>query len=458
MQSHFETRVANFISTHHLMTMGPLYLAALSGGADSVAMLLLLVRLGYRVEAMHCNFHLRGDESDRDEAFCRQLCQGHGIPLHVVHFDTHAYADLHKVSIEMAARNLRYTYFEQLRRDLHAEGVCVAHHRDDQVETVLLNLVRGTGLHGLTGMAPRRDHILRPLLSVSRADIVAWLEQQEQDFVTDSTNLVPDVQRNKLRLQAIPLLRTVNPAASDNIARTALRLAEAERVFNRALEEGEARATERLDDHGMPLLRISLSRLLEEPSPEYLLFRILQPLQFTPQQIEQISGRLSQLATGSEWRSPSHQLVADRGSLLAAPLPSSPLKPMKLPEGGNYVLPSGDRLKVSRMQVDADFQLVKDRMAACLDADLVAFPLTVRPVAEADRFVPFGMRGSKLVSDYLTDRKMSLIAKRRQLVVADASERIVWLVGERPDGRFTIGPHTAACLLLQFSGSSAQID
>ena len=131
---------------------------------------------------------------------------------------------------------------------------------------------------------------------------------------------------------------------------------------------------------------------------------------------------------------------------------------MKLPEGGNYVLPSGDRLKVSRMQVDADFQLVKDRMAACLDADLVAFPLTVRPVAEADRFVPFGMRGSKLVSDYLTDRKMSLIAKRRQLVVADASERLVWLVGERPDGRFTIGPHTAACLLLQFSGSSAQID
>ena len=167
----------------------PLFLVALSGGADSVCLLLAMKRLGYRVEAIHCNFHLRGAESDRDEEFCKRLCEREQIPFHTVHFDTKTYAEVHKVSIEMAARELRYNYFEQLRKAIDAEAILVAHHKNDAVETLLMNLLRGTGIHGLQGIKPRNGRIIRPLLCVSRQEIVEWLNMIGQDYVTDSTNL-----------------------------------------------------------------------------------------------------------------------------------------------------------------------------------------------------------------------------------------------------------------------------
>ena len=214
-----------------------LYLVALSGGADSVALLRVLVDLGYKVEACHCNFHFRDEETNRDEEFCVRLCNHLQVPIHRAHFDTRTYAELHKISIEMAARELRYGYFENLRKDLDAQGICVAHHRDDQVETVLINLIRGTGIHGLTGMAPRNGYVLRPLLAVSREEIVKYLDFIGQDYVTDSTNMVADIARNKLRLNIIPLLHDINPSASENIAITASRLSSAEDLLNHSLQE-----------------------------------------------------------------------------------------------------------------------------------------------------------------------------------------------------------------------------
>lgn len=196
--------VAQYIGKHHLLDKQGIHLVALSGGADSVALLLVLRDLGYDLHATHCNFHLRGNESDRDEQFCVQICEKLGVPLHRAHFDTHVYAEAHHVSIEMAARELRYQYFRQLKDDIKAKDICVAHHRDDQAETVLMNLMRGAGVQGLTGMAPLNDDIARPLLCVSRQEIEAYLEEKGQDYVTDSTNLVADVNRNKIRLQVIP--------------------------------------------------------------------------------------------------------------------------------------------------------------------------------------------------------------------------------------------------------------
>lgn len=171
-----KTLVAHYIEDRRLLDKSRLQLVALSGGADSVALLMLLRDLGYRLEAVHCNFQLRGDEADRDEDFCQSLCDELAIPLHRAHFDTRAYAQLHGISIEMAARQLRYAYFRQLREAIGAEAICVAHHRDDSVETILLNLIRGTGIHGLTGMKPRQGDVVRPLLCVSRADLVSYLD------------------------------------------------------------------------------------------------------------------------------------------------------------------------------------------------------------------------------------------------------------------------------------------
>lgn len=430
-------KVADFISRHELLAKDDLHLVALSGGADSVALLLVLQRLGYHVEAAHCNFRLRGDESDRDEAFVRQLCEERGVPLHLIHFDTKTYAELHQVSIEMAARELRYGYFEQLRQDIAATDVCVAHHRDDAVETLLMNLLRGTGIHGLTGIRPRNGHIVRPLLGVSRQEIVDYLDSIGQSFVTDSTNLVNDVLRNKLRLDVLPLMRTLNPRASENIYRTACRMAEAEKVYNAAMESAKTRVT--IAD-GV----LSIDALKQEASPEYVLFELLSPLGFSPDSIEQIAACLD-AQTGRTFLSDTHELLFDRGQIVVQeclPLPPS----LVIPEIGVYVY--GER-KI-RVELLSDVTVSRDSAIATLDAALVRFPLTVRPVQEGDRFQPFGMDGSRLVSDYLTDRKQNLFDRRRQLVVTDASGAVVWLVGQRTDHRFRVTDATTAVLRLSF--------
>ena len=227
-------KVNKYIERHSLLQKKSKYIVALSGGADSVALLLILLSQGYNVEAAHCNFHLRGDESNRDEKFVTELCHEKNVKLHLAHFDTISYSQLHKVSIEMAARNLRYSYFKQLAKDVKASGICVAHHRDDSVETVLINLIRGTGLHGLTGIHPKNENILRPLLCVSRDEIEDYLKSVNQLYVTDSTNLKDDFIRNKIRLNIIPALREINPSISESIQSTSERIYDAIDIFDKS--------------------------------------------------------------------------------------------------------------------------------------------------------------------------------------------------------------------------------
>lgn len=431
--------VRQYVAAHSLLHRKCLYLVALSGGADSVALLRLLVGLGYRVEAAHCNFHLRGAESDRDEAFAHSLCEEQHVPFHVVHFDTRAYASLHKVSIEMAARNLRYAYFEQLRQDIGAAAICVAHHREDSVETVLINLLRGTGLHGLCGIRPVNGHIVRPLLGVGRRDIESFLASLHQPFVTDSTNLEADVVRNKIRLQVMPLLRDINPSADLSIWRTTERMAEAAKVFDRSLDEDLKAVVETVGD----MICVRVDQLRQLPSAEYVLFRLLGDYGFRPQQVEAIHDRMD-APTGKVFSSATHAAVFDRGRLLVGPHPPV-VKPLKIPEEGIYLLADGlRRLKVNRVEADESFSVSRDAGTATLDASDIHFPLMLRPWQAGDRFVPFGMTGSKLVSDYLTDKKKNYFEKRRQLVVADATDAVLWLVGERTDNRYRVTRHTVS--------------
>ena len=451
-------RIETYIKKVGLLSREGLHLVALSGGADSVALLRVLLALDYRVEAVHCNFHLRGDESDRDEQFVQNLCRDLNVHLHLIHFDTAEYASLHQVSIEMAARELRYRYFDQLRQDIGAETVCFAHHRDDAVETFLMNLLRGAGIHGLTGIRPRNGHIVRPLLCVSRHDILQYLDSIGQNYVTDSTNLVDDVLRNKIRLRLIPLLDQLSSAASDNIARSATYLSEAEKLYNaycsawgrtRGLtplcEAGEAlgvcplRATE----GNISSLSLSISDLKSSPSPLCLLHEWLSPLGFNRSQIDQLLDCLDG-GSGREFTSPSHTLVIDRDRLIVEPV-SEPLPPLQIPEPGNYRTSDRRLLKVESTSV---ITISKTLDCATLDLSKVQFPLILRPVREGDAFCPFGMTGRRLVSDFLTDLKRSLLEKRRQLVVTDASGTILWLVGLRTDNRFRVTPDTTAILRL----------
>ena len=308
-------KVKTYIDTHKLLRPDGRYIVGLSGGADSVALLLILKEVGYCVEAAHCNFHLRDKESQRDEEYCINLCKEQDIKLYLTHFQTTEYAELHKVSIEMAARTLRYNYFETVRQDIGADAVCVAHHRDDSVETVLLNLVRGTGLRGLMGIRPRNKHIIRPLLACSKADIEAYLAAKGQAFVTDSSNLVADVKRNKLRLEVVPTLKEINPSFDDTIMKMSESIGEAQKIIKASLksafssivsvENGDADTLfSQLQDgtlkQALPNLRIDIAALQSYVSSEYFLFYLLIPYGFTSPQVRSIASFLS-LESGKEY-------------------------------------------------------------------------------------------------------------------------------------------------------------
>ena len=420
---------------------------ALSGGADSVCLLLKMIEEGRSVEAVHCNFHLRGDESDRDEAFVVSLCERLGVPLHRVHFDTREYAALHKVSIELAARELRYRYFEQLRRDIGAEAIMVAHHRDDNVETVLMNLVRGTGIRGMAGIRPVNGHILRPLLDMSRQDIEDYLEKKGETYVTDSTNLEDDATRNKFRHHVIPLLQSLNPKASENIHSTSLHIAEAEKILSWAIQEAKRSVFSVEPSSAI----IDVSSLLSFVSPSYLLNEICRDYGFTPSQSEDMLAASSSSHVGATFLSPSHiaAIATVAGSLCIQISPKTALqKEYRLPELGIYRLSDGISLRLENTPITERFRISKSPDVATIDVNKVKFPLTLRPIRQGDRFTPFGMKGTKLVSDYLTDIKCSVIDRQRQLVIQDATGMIIWLVGRRTNEKCRIDSSSNAALTI----------
>ena len=435
------SKIEGYIRKRKLLNSNDLYIVGLSGGADSVALLLLLKEAGFNVHAAHCNFLLRGAESDRDEAFCVSLCQQLGVELHRVHFDTHTYAESHHVSIEMAARELRYGWFAQLCQDIHAAGVCVAHHRDDSVETVLLNLVRGTGLRGLMGIQPltlykdsreegRVVRVIRPLLCVSRAEIEDFLAGRGQEYVTDSTNLDACVLRNKIRLQVLPLLRDLNPAIAENIQRMTENVGEAQAVLDTIVGTFNNSNT------------LELKGLEKYGSSEYIVYEWLKNYGFNGSQVRQILDA----ETGGIIRSDQDfEVLKDRDRLVVEPALES-FKPMLIPEEGTYVLNENLTIKVRKCAA----YVSKMPDVATLDAYKVHFPLTVRRVEEGDWMIPYGMKGRKLLSDLMTDCKMSVFEKRRQLVVVDAQGVIVWALGLRTDQRVAVTEQTREVLEIRF--------
>lgn len=459
-------KVKGYIHSHQLLQSGETYIVALSGGADSVALLLILKELGYSVEAAHCNFNLRGEESKRDEDFCVSLCASRGIKLHRAHFDTFEYAHLHKVSIEMAARNLRYHYFDQLRLAIGAKGICVAHHLNDNVETLLLNLIRGTGIQGLTGMASRNSFVLRPLLDVRHEEIREYLHSINQAFVIDSTNLEDDVLRNKIRLNVIPMLEGLNPAVVDNIAKTIHNLVDAKVVLDDVTKQFMSHGVAVMDSYSScpsndvntntlsdsQYLSIDILKLLASPSARFLLYELIKGYHFNSSQIDDIVSKLKIRNSEGDfcsrtWFSNEYEAIIDRQQLIIIKKSKEKFREMSIPEPGVYILPTGQKLNVEPIPIKS-FKLEKDKSVACLDAEKAAFPLKIRAVQNGDRFIPFGMSGTKLVSDYLTNIKASVIQRRNQLVITEQNDHIIWLVKERPDNRFRISPSTKNILRL----------
>ncbi len=447
-------KIADFIATHSLLDRDGMHLVALSGGADSVALLLVLHRLGYTIEAVHCNFHLRGEESDSDESFVKDLCNTLGIQLHIAHFDTVTYSECHRLSIELAARNLRYDYFERLRKDVGAASVCVAHHIDDQVETVLMNIVRGTRLQGLVGMKPISGTIVRPLLCVTRQEIIRFLEKEHQTYVTDSTNLEDDATRNMFRHHVVPLLKTVNPNVEQGILRLSEYMGNVSAIYRQYVADKLSQLG-RQQEGGVV---ISLPRLLQEQHWRQLLFEFLIDKGFNHTQIQQCirlafqtdkDGVSDKSATTKTFLSPAYELYVERDTIALYPILPH-FNDYRLPDTGTYQLPDGTKISLKFEEKTDGFIVPKDRHIACLDAAAVHFPLVLRRVKDGDRFMPFGMDRFKLVNSYLRDRKVSLYRKRSQLLLEDGSGNILWLVNERIDQRCRVSDSTRKILVVRW--------
>ena len=272
--------VKKFIDKENLISHNAKIIVGLSGGMDSMALLDILILLGYRCYVAHCNFHLRGEESDRDQKFVKKWCKSIDIPFTSINFDTQQYAADRKISIEMAARELRYNWFETLHRNHEADYIAVAHHKDDSVETVLLNLIRGTGIKGLTGISPKNSYIVRPLLCITRDEIENYIAHRGIPYVTDNTNKQDIYLRNSIRLNVIPLLQTLNPSVKESIYRTSQNINEAEKVYSKSVQESIIKI---FTDN-----KIDIEELRKTSSPKSVLFELLSPLGFNPSTIEDI--------------------------------------------------------------------------------------------------------------------------------------------------------------------------
>ena len=437
MTDSFLHRVKEFIDNNNLLNDGAQVLVGLSGGADSTALLIALLRLGYHPHAVHCNFHLRGSESDRDQKFVTELCNQLGVELSVCSYDTRLYAAEHGISIEMAARELRYADFNRIMQECDASAVCIAHHRDDSVETILLNLIRGTGIKGLTGIKPRNGYIIRPLLCVSRQEIEDWLRSIGQPYVTDSTNLEACYIRNKIRLKLLPLMREINPDADNAIATTAANLTQAYSVYTDYIES----SSKLIVNVSGQDMTIAIPELKKSVSPKSVLFETLSPLGFNSSQIESIAGSIDS-QPGLRFCSATHQLIKDRECFLVSPIDKPDKGPISIDISKNTSVNLPDGRVISITHAPAETPISADPTVATLDAALLTCSqITVRRWHEGDWFIPFGMKGRKLVSDFLTDIKISQAERQSQLVVTH-NDDIIWVLGRRSDNRYRITSET----------------
>ena len=440
-------KVRNFIVTHQLLREGARVVVGLSGGSDSVCLAHILDKLGYEVVAAHCNFHLRGEESMRDEQFVVSLCQQMGWNLHQEDFDTAVYARQKGISIEMAAREYRYDWFKRLKEEVGAEAIAVGHHQDDNVETLLLNLTRGTGIKGLCGMQPKNGDVVRPLLCLTRKDILIYLEDVHQTYVTDHTNLEDDFARNKVRLDVLPLLETINQGAMKNLASTQENLTEVMKVYQQAMQDAITNCVEQKENGE---IHIDIQKLQTLPSPISVLHEVLSPFGFNKVQLKDLLAALNE--SGKVFIAAGRRVLVDRQYIIVEaehyPMPNIhmtiiPVEDLTINKDPHYAYLDADKLKMA----NGKWQM------ANINSPLSTFNLQLSTPKEGDTFAPFGMGGKrKLLSDFLTDLKLSLFEKERQPLLVVGNE-IVWVIGRRSSELYRVDETTKWVLILSLKSS-----
>lgn len=432
----------NFIEQNNLFTKSDKLLVAVSGGRDSVLLTYLLKNAGFDLGIAHCNFKLRGAEADAEQGFVANLALKLDVPFYTVNFDTANYAEQKGISIQMAARELRYQWFEQTRQELGYTYIAVAHHQNDSVETILLNLTRGTGIAGMHGILPKNGLIVRPLLFLSRDKIDAIVKEEKLPYVEDSSNASVKYARNKLRLEVIPRLKELNPKLEETFNSNMERFRELEALLEHHIET----LRQKLFVHHDNEIHIAIDGIKNLHPKRLLLFGLLNEYGFNETIIDDIIDSLDK-HPGRVFESYGFVLVLDRDKLILAKRVDERTEPVLINRDDHEVNYGG--FKVTLLHDDSPLVVRDNPMAVSVDAEKLVYPLTIRSWKEGDYFYPLGMKGRKKLSDFFISEKIPVHQKGKIPILVNSNDDIIWVGGYRPDERYKVSAYTKKVIIFE---------
>lgn len=438
--------IDNFFKRHDIDRNSKI-LVGLSGGADSIVLIHTLKYMNINMVAAHCNFSLRGKESDMDENFVKRFCSEYGIELKVKKFNTIEYSKERGISIEMAARDLRYNWFADLKEKKGLDYIMVAHHADDSAETIFINITRGTGIRGLTGIKDVNENILRPFLKISKNEIIEYANKHHIGFRTDSTNNSDDYTRNKIRNHIIPILKEINPSLLETMDNMSKILRESELIFNYGINKISEEVVNKKDDE----IFINIEKTLNTPAPFTFLYEYLKNYGFNKYQVKSILESSTSIP-GKFFKSETHTLTKGRVNWIIYENIEDKFENIFIDKEGSYKI-GKDTINIERFKRTEDFKISKDAKIVTLDADKIEFPIQIRRWKKGDYFCPIGMkRSKKKLSDFFVDMKFNTKQKQESLVLLSNND-IAWIIGLRPDDRFKINRYTENIIQITLSQS-----
>ncbi len=428
-----------FINKEKLFNAEDKILLAVSGGPDSVVMCELFCQSEYNFAIAHCNFHLRGTESDDDEKFVKNLSEKYKVPYYNVNFNTNDYAKDKKISIEMAARDLRYEWFEEVLKKENYDYIATGHHLDDQIETLFINLLRGTGIAGLHGILPKQNHCVRPLLFTFRKDIEVFIKENNLLYRQDSSNKSLKFTRNKIRHIIIPELEKINPDFKKSITNTIKYIKGTEIIYKNFVEQKRKEIFHIKNDR----IYIPINEIKKLNPVNTFLYEFLMPYNFNSSVVDDIIKSLDDIS-GKQFFSFSHRLIKDRENLIITKKTSDIKLIRYFINKNTLVIENPIKLKITRIRWiknDRNVTISEDKNIASIDFDKLKFPLKIRKWEQGDYFYPLGTKCKKKLSDFFIDNKFSIIDKENVWLLCSAN-RIIWIIGHRIDNRFKITSNT----------------
>jgi tRNA(Ile)-lysidine synthase len=433
-------RFTTYYQKYHLFSQSDKILLAVSGGKDSMAMLKLFVNSKLSFGVAHCNFNLREAESDADTQLVKSVCEKHNIPCFVIHFNTKAYAEQNGLSIQMAARDLRYNWFETLRVEKGYDYIATAHHKNDVAETMLINLAKGTGLAGLHGIREKSGKIIRPLLGFTREEIEVFVQENKVEFRDDQSNFNNKYTRNGIRLDVIPLLEKINPNLIESLNQTANYINDVELILEEKIEEEFNKCTEQKADK----ILFDIEKLQDLTALPTQLYYFLKDYGFNASDVQDIIDSFDE-QSGKIFLSKTHQILKNREELILSEIHIESKEEIiinSIDDFNNY------GFSVEVYPNDKELEINKNNQYAYLDANKIEFPLVIRNWQEGDAFQPFGMKGKKKLSDFFIDNKVDVLTKHKTKVLTQ-NNTIIWVVGYRIDNAFKITENTKSVMVIK---------